>query len=54
MHRHQPWTIIPQLTHSYLSFFNFDQDSIEYMDQKCVLEKFGIQIKRVSKDIYYM
>ena len=36
---------------SFLSeFFNFDQDTIEYMDQKCVLEKFGIQIKRVSKD----
>ena len=37
---------------SFLSeFFHFDQDTIEYMDQKCVLEKFGIQITRVSTDI---
>ena len=36
---------------SFLSeYFYFDQDTVEYMDQKCVLEKFGIQICRVSQD----
>ena len=36
---------------SFLSeMFHFDQDIIEYMDQKCVLEKLGIQISRISGD----
>ena len=36
---------------SFLSeMFHFDQDIIEYMDQKCVLEKLGIHISRISGD----
>ena len=31
-------------------FFNFDADTIEHMDQKCVLEKYDLQINRSSKD----
>ena len=31
-------------------FFNFDAGTIEHMDQKCVLEKYNLQINRSSKD----
>ena len=31
-------------------FFSFDADTIEHMDQKCVLEKLDFQINRSSKD----
>ncbi|MCG8034442.1 MAG: reverse transcriptase family protein [Candidatus Thiodiazotropha taylori] len=31
-------------------FFNFDQATMEHMDQKGVFEKYGLQISRASKD----
>ena len=31
-------------------FFHFDQETVDFYDQKCALERLGIQIDRVSRD----
>ena len=33
-----------------MEYFQFDSSTVEYFDQKCILEKHNIQVNRSSRD----